>query len=91
MYNESFAIEVTDDSYVPNVDQPSSTQPATTSDKEFVLIYDEEIDKLKVRGLRDELKNRGLSLRGLKEERHDRLKNAMTKKVLIQREGYGGT
>ena len=86
VYNESVATEVTDDSYVPNVDQPSSTQPATTSDEEFVLISDEEIDKLKVQGLCNELKNRGLSPLGLKEELRDRLKTAMKKKVLIYRE-----
>ena len=86
VYNKSVAIEVTDDSYVPNVNQPSSTQPETTSDEEFVLIYDEEIDKLKVQGLHEELKNRGLSPRELKEKLRDRLKTAMTKKVPIQRE-----
>ena len=41
VYNKPVATEVTDDSYVPNVNQPSSTQPATTSDEEFVLISDE--------------------------------------------------
>ena len=33
VYNESVATEVTDNSYVTNVDQPSSTQPETTSDE----------------------------------------------------------
>ena len=45
-YNEFVATELTDDSYVPKVDQPSLTRPATTSDEEFVFISDEEIDKL---------------------------------------------
>ena len=38
VYNESVATELRENSYVPNVDQPSSAQPATTSDEEFVLI-----------------------------------------------------
>ena len=92
VYNESVATEVTDKSYVPNVDQPSSNKPATTSDKEFVLISDEEIDKLKVQGLCDELKNRGLLPRVLKEELRDQLKTAMKKESSDpEREGDGGT
>ena len=47
----------------------------------FVLISDDDIKKLKVDQLRQELKARGLGIRGLKNELKERLEKAMVNKI----------
>ena len=47
----------------------------------FTLITDDDIGKLRVDGLRKELKTRGLSVKGLKRELVERLQRAMVDKV----------
>ena len=58
--------------------------PIAVAQPQFILISDADIVKLKVDGLRAELKRRGLGRKGLKAELVDRLKRAMIDRVPIQ-------
>ena len=66
-----------------DVEETKNDDGDDEANQNFVLISDDDIKKLKVEGLRKELKMRGLSSKGLKSELVDRLKKAMTDRVSI--------
>ena len=51
------------------------------TEPQFVLISDDDIKKLKVDQLRQELKARGLGICGLKNELKERLEKSMVNKI----------
>ena len=54
------------------------------AEPQFVLISDDDIKKLKVDQLRQELKARGLGIRGLKNELKERLEKAMVNNIPME-------
>ena len=54
------------------------------AEPQFVLISDDDIKKMKVDQLRQELKARGLGIRGLKNELKERLEKYMVNKIPME-------